>query len=432
MIPADTDAERMVLGCIMLDEACAAETGRLTEEMFYDETNRTVFKAIKTLFEQRKPINTITVTPMLAGKVKPSYILDMTGSVYATAEFNSYVDVLREMAIRRKAIQTLSKDTQLAYDTTNKSFLQDIEEDVFTLAADAITHEEARGIFDVTTNILEQVEARYKAGGTEIIGLSTGFQTLDRYMGGLQPGELVVIAGRPSMGKTALGLNMAVNFAKKYQTQVTIFSLEMTAEQLAYRILSMISKIDSMKIRAGKLTDKEIDYLAAAMSTIGELPLKIIDTPGLGMADIRSMARRIAQANNNKMGMVVIDYLQLARVAGKNIVFEFGQVAKEAKEMAKELNCPVILLSQLSRACDARQNHRPILSDLRESGGIEAAADKVIMLYRDEYYNPDTQDKGIAEVIIAKSRDGSTGAIKMAWLPTLTLFGDLEKYRKEN
>lgn len=432
MIPADTDAERMVLGCIMLDEACAAETGRLTEEMFYDETNRTVFKAIKTLFEQRKPINTITVTPMLAGKVKPSYILDMIGSVYATAEFNSYVDVLREMAIRRKAIQTLSKDTQLAYDTTNKSFLQDIEEDVFTLAADAITHEEARGIFDVTTNILEQVEARYKAGGTEIIGLSTGFQTLDRYMGGLQPGELVVIAGRPSMGKTALGLNMAVNFAKKYQTQVTIFSLEMTAEQLAYRILSMISKIDSMKIRAGKLTDKEIDYLAAAMSTIGELPLKIIDTPGLGMADIRSMARRIAQANNNKMGMVVIDYLQLARVAGKNIVFEFGQVAKEAKEMAKELNCPVILLSQLSRACDARQNHRPILSDLRESGGIEAAADKVIMLYRDEYYNPDTQDKGIAEVIIAKSRDGSTGAIKMAWLPTLTLFGDLEKYRKEN
>lgn len=432
MIPADTDAERMVLGCIMLDEACAAETGRLTEEMFYDETNRTVFKAIKTLFEQRKPINTITVTPMLAGKVKPSCILDMIGSVYATAEFNSYVDVLREMAIRRKAIQTLSKDTQLAYDTTNKSFLQDIEEDVFTLAADAITHEEARGIFDVTTNILEQVEARYKAGGTEIIGLSTGFQTLDRYMGGLQPGELVVIAGRPSMGKTALGLNMAVNFAKKYQTQVTIFSLEMTAEQLAYRILSMISKIDSMKIRAGKLTDKEIDYLAAAMSTIGELPLKIIDTPGLGMADIRSMARRIAQANNNKMGMVVIDYLQLARVAGKNIVFEFGQVAKEAKEMAKELNCPVILLSQLSRACDARQNHRPILSDLRESGGIEAAADKVIMLYRDEYYNPDTQDKGIAEVIIAKSRDGSTGAIKMAWLPTLTLFGDLEKYRKEN
>lgn len=430
-IPQNIEAEMAVLGCILLDEDCAAEIDRLDESMFYDRDTKEVFKAIKKLSAQKVKIDTVSVFPLVKDKLSILYLLQLTGSIPTTANFDSYVDIIRDMAVRRKTIATLSECLKKASDVGCADFLEMTEEQVFTLAADSVKAEEYRKMSDIAVEIIDEVDESLKQGGKLLLGKTTGFPSLDKYTGGMMEGELIVVAGRPSMGKTAFALNIARNFAKKVKEPITIFSLEMTAKQLAYRFAAMETKIDSMRIRTGQMKDKEVEEFAVFMSDVIEMPITVVDTPGLTMADIRSRARRIARDNGNKMGLVIIDYLQLVRISGKNIVFEYGQVAKEAKEMAKELNCTVILLSQLSRSCEMRNNKRPIMSDLRESGDIEAAADKIIMLYRDEAYYPDTDEKGIAEILVEKGRDSGTGIFKMAWLPTLTLFGELETKRKE-
>lgn len=431
MLPADIEAEKIVLGCMLLDSECVSEADTLNESMFYDDVNRAIFTAIKTLRAQKKVVSTVTVLPLLKGKVDVSYLLELTGSLPSTAYFTGYVDVIREMDMRRKAIKAMHDCSAMALDLKCADFVERIEQTAFELATNSIKADEYRSITDVAAEVEDEVDQNIKSGGKALIGKPTGFASLDNYIGGMQNGELIVIAARPSMGKTAFALNIARNFAKKVREPIAIFSLEMTAKQLAYRLASMESGVDSVKLRTGNMGQDEADRFATLMSNVMDMKMSIVDTPGLSMADIRSRARRIAKDNGNRLGLVIIDYLQLIKIPGKNIVYEYGQVAREAKEMAKELDCTVLLLSQLSRACEARQNHKPLMSDIRESGDIEAAADKILMLYRDEYYNPDTADKGITEVIIAKGRDNGTGIVKMAWIPTLTLFGELERHRKE-
>ncbi|ADL08960.1 replicative DNA helicase [Thermosediminibacter oceani] len=435
--PHNMEAEQSVLGSMLLSrEAIYVALERLKSEDFYIEAHRRIFDIIAELHENRDPVDLITVTEALRSRKMleevggVTYLTNLTEVVPTPANIAQYCKIVEEKALLRRLIETASKILSLAYEPKDdvEELLDEAERRIFGIVqkrrVDNFHH-----IKDVLLATFERIEQLYNSKGG-ITGVPTGFPDLDAMTSGLQPSDLILVAARPSMGKTAFALNIAQNAAIRHRIPVAIFSLEMSKEQLVQRMLCAESNVDSHKLRTGRLEEDDWPRLARAMGPLSEAPIYIDDTPGITCLEIRAKARRLKAEKG--LGLVVIDYLQLiaGRGQSENRQQEISEISRSLKALARELNVPVVALSQLSRAPDVRADHRPVLSDLRESGSQEQDSDLVAFLYREDYYNPDTDRKNIAEVIIAKQRNGPTGKVELVWLSQYTKFVSIEKHRQ--
>jgi len=434
--PHNIEAEQSVLGAMLLNrETIPTVTEIIKPEDFYREDNREIFEAILDLYDQAEPIDLITVSEQL--KLRGTmdeiggleYLTYLANSVPTTANARHYAQIVEEKSILRQLIKASSEIANMSYEASEEVtyVLDKAEKNIF----DILQKRNFKGLIpikDVLVETFNKLEELYNNKG-HITGIPTGFADLDFKTSGLQNSDLIFIAARPAMGKTAFALNIAQYAAINRKIPVAIFSLEMSKEQLVNRMLCCEAMVDSQKMRTGKLEDDDWQKIAKALGPLSEAPIYIDDTPGISIMEIRAKCRRLKLEKN--LGLVVIDYLQLLQGRGKseNRQQEISEISRSLKIMAKEINVPVITLSQLSRAPEARADHRPMLSDLRESGSIEQDADIVMFLYRDDYYNPDTDKKNIAEVILAKHRNGSTGTVELVWLGQYTKFANLEKFR---
>ncbi|MCX7923020.1 MAG: replicative DNA helicase [Clostridia bacterium] len=434
--PQNIEAEQSVVGSMLLDkEVIPSITEILKSEDFYREDHREIFEAIIDLFDKAKPIDLITVSEQL--KLRGTldsiggleYLTNIATAVPTTANARHYAKIVEEKALLRRLIKASSDIINMGYEAADEvSYILDkAEKGIF----DILQKRNTQGfspIRDVLIDTFNRLEELYNSKGN-ITGIPTGFIDLDYKTSGLQNSDLILIAARPAMGKTAFVLNIAQYAAVHAKVPVAIFSLEMSKDQLVNRMLCCESMVDSQKMRTGKLEDSDWQKVARALGPLSEAPIYIDDTPGISITEIRAKCRRLKLEKN--LGMVVIDYLQLMQGKGKNESRqqEVSEISRSLKILAKELNIPVLTLSQLSRGPETRTDHRPILSDLRESGAIEQDADIVMFLYRDDYYNPDTEKKNIAEAIIAKNRHGATGTVELVWLGQYTKFGNLDKFR---
>ncbi len=434
--PQNLEAEQSVLGSMLLDkEAIPAVTEILKSEDFYREDHREIFEAVLDLFAKAEPVDLITVSEQL--KLRGNldnvggleYLSNIATSVPTTANVRHYAKIVEEKSILRSLIRVSNEISNISYDASEEVavVLDRAEKGIF----DILQKRNLKGfahIKDVLVDAFMKLEELYNSKGA-VTGIPTGFNDLDLKTSGLQNSDLILIAARPAMGKTAFALNIAQYAAVHAHVPVAVFSLEMAKEQLVNRMLCSEAMVDSQKMRTGKLEDQDLQKLARALGPLSESQIYIDDTPGTSMMEIRAKCRRLKLEKN--LGLIIIDYLQLMQGKGKteNRQQEISEISRSLKILAKEINVPVITLSQLSRAPEARADHRPMLSDLRESGAIEQDADLVMFLYRDDYYNPDTEKKNIAEVIIAKHRSGSTGTVELVWLGQYTKFGNLEKFR---
>ncbi|HOM01337.1 MAG TPA: replicative DNA helicase [Acetivibrio sp.] len=435
--PQNIEAEQSVLGAILLDkEVLSSVTEIISSQDFYREDHREIFEAIMDLYEKAEPIDLITVSEQLKtrgsleGVGGLEYLTNLASSVPTTANAKHYAKIVEEKSILRRLIKASTEIVNMGYEASEEvSYVLDkAEKNIF----DVLQKRNTQGfapIKDVLVDTFNRLEELYNNKGF-ITGIPTGFVDLDYKTAGLQNSDLVLIAARPAMGKTSFVLNIAQNAAIHARVPVAVFSLEMSKEQLVNRMLCCEAMVDSQKMRTGKLEDSDWQKVARALGPLSEAPIYIDDTPGLSVMEIRAKCRRLKIEKD--LGLVVIDYLQLMQGRGKteSRQQEISEISRSLKILAKEINVPVLTLSQLSRAPELRADHRPILSDLRESGAIEQDADIVMFLYRDDYYNPDTEKKNIAEVIIAKHRNGSTGTVELAWLGQYTKFANLEKYRE--
>ena len=408
----------------------------LKEEDFYREDNKAIYTAIMNLYNKAEPIDIITVKSELAslGKLESvgglEYLAELPEKVPTTANVDKYIKIVEEKSVLRSLIKTSNELITLGYDDTQEvdSIIDVAEKKIFNL----MQNRNQKGytpIKDVLVETFAQLEQLYNQK-QHITGVPTGFADLDYKTSGLHESDLVLIAARPAMGKSAFAINIAANAALKSNTPVVIFSLEMSKEQIVNRILCSEAMVDSNKIRTGKVDDDDWAKLAGALGPLSEAEIYIDDTPGISITEIRAKCRKLKLEKN--IGLVVIDYLQLVQGSSKKNSSreqEISEISRSLKILAKEINVPVIALSQLSRAAEQRPDHRPMLSDLRESGAIEQDADIVMFLYRDDYYNPDTEKKNIAEVILAKHRGGSTGTVELLWLGNFTKFANIERYR---
>ncbi|GAE87754.1 replicative DNA helicase [Acetivibrio straminisolvens] len=435
--PQNIEAEQSVIGAILLDkEVLSSVTEIISSQDFYREDHREIFEAIMDLYEKAEPIDLITVSEQL--KIRGSlegvggleYLTNLASSVPTTANAKHYAKIVEEKSILRKLIRASSEIVNMGYEASEEvSYVLDrAEKSIF----DVLQKRNTQGfspIKEVLIDTFNRLEELYNNKG-HITGIPTGFVDLDFKTAGLQNSDLVLIAARPAMGKTSFVLNIAQYAAVHARVPVAIFSLEMSKEQLVNRMLCCEAMVDSQKMRTGKLEDSDWQKVARALGPLSEAPIYIDDTPGVSVTEIRAKCRRLKIEKD--LGLVVIDYLQLMQGRGKteSRQQEISEISRSLKILAKEINVPVLTLSQLSRAPELRADHRPILSDLRESGAIEQDADIVMFLYRDDYYNPDTEKKNIAEVIVAKHRNGSTGTVELAWLGQYTKFANLEKFRE--
>lgn len=437
--PQNVEAEQSVLGAILLDkEVLTNITEIITGNDFYREDHKEIFEAVIDLYEKAEPIDLITVAERL--KLRGTldsvggleYLTNLANVVPTTANAKHYAKIVEEKAILRNLIKVSSSIVNMGYEASEEvSYVLDkAEKGIF----DLLQNRNTQGfvpIKDVLVDTFNRLEELYNSSG-HITGIPTGFADLDYKTAGLHNSDLILIAARPAMGKTAFVLNIAQYAAIHSKVPVAVFSLEMSREQLVNRMLACEAMVDSQRMRTGKLEDSDWQKVARALGPLSEAPIYIDDTPGTTMMEIRAKCRRLKIEKN--LGLVVIDYLQLMQGKGgkssDNRQQEISEISRSLKILAKEINVPVITLSQLSRAPEQRQDHRPILSDLRESGAIEQDADIVMFLYRDDYYNPDTDKKNIAEAIIAKHRAGSTGTVELAWLGQYTKFANLEKFRE--
>jgi len=432
--PHNIEAEQSVLGCMLLDKEVVPSIAEILKtEDFYREDHREIYDAIMDLFQRAEPIDLITVSEQLKqrGTLENvgglEYLTNIATSVPTTANAKHYAGIVEEKALLRKLIKTSSEIINMGYEASEEVaiLLDKAEKNIF----DIIQGRNTQGfshIKDVLVDTFNHLEELYNNKGF-VTGIPTGFTDLDYKTAGLQNSDLILVAARPAMGKTSFALNIAQHAAIHSNIPVAIFSLEMSKEQLVSRILCSEVMIDSHKMKIGKLEDDDWQKMARALGPLSEAPIYIDDTPGLSVMDIRAKCRRLKLEKG--LGLVVIDYLQLMQGRGKseNRQQEISEISRSLKILAKEINIPVITLSQLSRAPEARADHRPMLSDLRESGAIEQDADLVMFLYRDDYYNPDTEKKNIAEVIIAKHRSGSTGTVELRWFGEYTKFVNLKK-----
>ncbi|MFU0799972.1 MAG: replicative DNA helicase [Xylanivirga thermophila] len=437
--PHSLEAEQSVLGSMLLDkEAVATAFEFLNADDFYVDAHREIFDAILNIYDRGAPVDLITLIEELRqrGTIEAvggtKYITDLSMTVPSTANIGFYIKIIEEKSILRKLIKASSeivKDSYVAQEDVD-IILDNAEKKIF----DILQRKSTRDFESIKTVLLEtysKIEDMSRNKG-KIIGVPTGFIDFDQRTSGLQPSDFVLIAARPSMGKTTFALNIAQYAAVREKVPVAIFSLEMAKDQLVQRMLSAESNVELQKIRTGELDEEDWLKLVQAAGPLSQAPIFIDDTPGMSVMEIRSKARRLKLEHG--LGMIVIDYLQLMSGRGKteSRQQEISEISRSLKALARELDVPVVTLSQLSRAPEARTDHRPMLSDLRESGAIEQDADVVVFLYRDEYYNPDSEKKNIAEVIISKQRNGPTGTLELVWLGQFTKFVNYERSRQES
>ena len=436
VLPHSIEAEQSVIGSMLMDkEAIIAASEIVTARDFYQQQYGIMFETMVELFNEGKPVDLVTLQDRLKEKDVPpevsslDFVRDIITTVPTSANVKSYANIVREKAVLRRLIKVNEEIANTCYAGKEplEQILASTEKSVFDLLQSRSSGEFVP-IRQVALNVLEKIEAASKTQGT-VTGIPTGFIDLDYKTSGMQPSDFVLIAARPSMGKTAFVLNLVDHVAVRKGLPCMIFSLEMSKEQLVNRMLAMESNVDSQKLRTGNLTDSDWDAIVEGIGVIGNSKLVIDDTPGISITELRSKCRKMKLEQG--LSMIIIDYLQLMSGSGgkssESRQQEISEISRSLKALAREMNAPVVALSQLSRACETRTDHRPMLSDLRESGAIEQDADVVMFLYRDDYYNKDTDMPNIAEVIIAKQRNGPIGTVNLLWQPDFTKFVNLEK-----
>ena len=435
VLPHSIEAEQSVIGSMLMDrDAIIAASETVTADDFYQRQYGVMFEAMLELFNEGKPVDLVTLQNVLKEKDVPpevcslDVVRDIMNTVPTSANVRSYAKIVHEKAVMRRLIKINEEIANTCYAGKDKleDILADTEKQIFHLLQSRGT-EEFTPIRQVALNVLDKIEMATRSKST-VTGVATGFIDLDYRTSGLQPSDLVLVAARPSMGKTAFVLNIADHTAVRHEKTCLIFSLEMSKEQLVNRMLAMESNVDSQKLRTGTLTDADWDAVVEGIGTIGNSKLIIDDTPGISIMELRSKCRKVKLEHG--LDLVMIDYLQLMTGSGRsgdNRQQEISEISRSLKALAREINAPVIALSQLSRACESRPDHRPMLSDLRESGAIEQDADVVMFLYRDDYYNKDSDTPNVAEVIIAKQRNGPIGTVNLGWKPELTRFVNMAK-----
>ena len=435
VLPHSIEAEQSVIGAMLMDrDAIIAASEIITEEDFYQRQYGVMFQCMVELFNEGQAVDVVNLQNRLKEKDVPPEVAsletlrDIITTVPTSANVRAYAGIVREKSMLRRLIRVNEEIANTCY--AGKEKLEDIlshtEKAVFDLLQSRMGGDFVP-IRQVALNVLEKIEMASKTKDT-VTGIPTGFIDLDYKTSGLQPSDFILIAARPSMGKTAFVLNLVDYVAVKKRRPCMIFSLEMSKEQLVNRMLSMESNVDSQKLRTGTLTDEDWDAVVEGLGIIGNSTLTIDDTPGISISELRSKCRK--KKLESGLDLVIIDYLQLMSGSSRRSESrqqEISEISRSLKALARELNAPVIALSQLSRACETRTDHRPMLSDLRESGAIEQDADVVMFLYRDDYYNKDTDNPNVAEVIIAKQRNGPIGTINLVWMPEYTKFANMAR-----
>jgi len=436
MPPQNLDAESSVIGAVLLDkEALLSAVEILAPEDFYDQRNATIFRAILALFEKRTPIDLVTLTDQLEREKElenaggRSYIVSIVNSTPSAANVVHYANIVRDKAILRRLITSAVTISGLGFDEEEDvSVVLDKAEQSLFAVSQRFFRQKFIPLKDVLTEAFDRIDKIHKEKGA-LRGLPTGFRDLDAKLAGLQKSDLIIIAARPSMGKTSLALNIAEHISVEEKIPVAFFSLEMSKEQLVDRLISSQAGVDSWKLRTGNLSDEDFPKIGYAMGTLSEAPFFIDDSPGLTVTEIRAKARRLQMEEN--LGVVFVDYLQLIeghKTSGDiNRVQEISEISRSLKNLARELNVPVVAMSQLSRAVEHRPNKRPQLSDLRESGSIEQDSDVVAFIYREDYYDDKTDKKGITEILIRKHRNGPIGNVELFFNAEQMRFRDLAK-----
>ncbi len=430
--PHSLEAEQSVLGGLMADPDAWERVGdNVGEEDFYRRDHKLIFAAIRSLADENEAVDILTVSECLADKGAldsvggMTYLGELTTTTPSAANIAAYAGIVRERAVLRSLIAVGTEIAQAGYQTEGRSaaeLLEHAEQKVFEMSERTMrTQAGFHAIRDVLVDVMDRIDLLYKSE-SDITGVSTGFDDLDEKTSGLQPSDLIIVAGRPSMGKTAFAMNLVEEAAIKGQMAVAVFSMEMPAEQLTMRMLSSLGRIDQHKVRTGKLEHEDWPRLTSALSILNETDIFIDDTPALTPGDLRARCRRLKRESN--LGLIVVDYLQLMQVVGgkENRATELSEISRGLKALAKELNVPVIALSQLNRSLEQRTDKRPQMSDLRESGAIEQDADVILFIYRDEVYNENSEHKGKAEIIIGKQRNGPIGKITLTFLGQHTRF----------
>ncbi len=434
--PHSFEAEQSILGGLMLDnQSWDKVSTKLCEADFYRTEHRTLFKAIVDLVKRSQPFDVVTLLDNLKSNNDldaaggETYLFEIANNTPSVANVTAYADIVREKSVQRQLIFIASEIADSAYNPAGREvaeLLDLAETKVFAIAEQTATDGGPESIKSILVRAVEKIDELYQ-NGDALTGLATGLSDLDAKTSGLQPSDLIIVAGRPSMGKTTLVMNMAEHAAIKGGKPVLVFSMEMPADSLAMRMMSSLGRIDQHHIRTGKLTDDDWPRVTSAVHMLSEAPLFIDDSAGLSPAEMRARARRLAK-EHGQLGLVVVDYLQLMKVPGfraENRTAEISEISRSLKSLAKELKVPVVALSQLNRSLEQRQDKRPVMSDLRESGAIEQDADLICFIYRDEVYNENSPDAGTAEIIIAKQRNGPIGKVKVSFLGKYTRFEDL-------
>lgn len=438
-LPHSIEAEQSVIGSMIIDRGAIAKVSeKLNEDDFYRDGHKVLFKAILEMFKEDMAVDLVTLLEYLKSTDKlekaggVTYVTEVSSSVPTTANIESYIKIVSEKSTLRKLIKASTKIIEDSYGKQGEvaNVLDSAEKKIFDIAEKRSTSD-----FEPLSQVLErgflEIERLFNNKG-EITGVGSGFKDLDAKTSGFQKGDMVLIAARPSMGKTTFALNIAEYAALREGRSVVIFSLEMSKEQLAYKLLCSEANVDMLKLRTGALEDRDWENIARATGPLSKAKIYIDDTAGVSVMEMRSKCRRLKMEYG--IDLILIDYLQLmsgSSGSSDNRQQEVSEISRSIKALAKEMECPVIALSQLSRAPEQRADHRPMLSDLRESGSIEQDADLVMFLYRDEYYNKETEDKNVAECIVAKQRNGPVGTVKMAFLGALSKFGDLDVIHQE-
>ena len=442
--PHSIEAEQSILGGLLLDNSKWDVVGdKVIEDDFYRQDHRLLFRVVSRLATSGNPIDVITVSEELQrlGELENAggmgYLAELAEKTPSASNVRSYANIVHERAVLRRLIQVSGEISDSAFNPTGRStneLLDDAERKVFKISESSAGQESGpSSVNPVLTKTLERIEELFDAPDG-ITGVTTGFKDLDDMTSGLQPSDLVIVAARPSMGKTAFAMNLVESAIIKAEKSVLVFSMEMPADSILMRMLSSLGQINQTRVRSGKLEEEDWPRLSSAAKMLKDRPLYIDDTAGLSPTEVRSRARRVARELKGDIGMIMIDYLQLMQIPGMNEgrTAEISEISRSLKALAKEMNCPVVALSQLNRGLESRTDKRPMNSDLRESGAIEQDADVIMFIYRDEYYNEESPDKGIAEIIIGKQRNGPIGKVKLQFQGQFTKFNDLSHVDYDN
>ncbi len=434
--PHSIEAEQAVLGGVMLENTAWERISELVSETdFYRHDHRLIFRALIRLASRNQPFDVVTLAEDLdrEGLVDQvgglAYLGQLAKNTPSAANISAYAQIIRERSTLRQLISTSSEIADTAFNPKGmqaNEVLDDAERKIFAIAESRPKTGGPESVNTLLTKAIDRIDTLFNSDGA-ITGLSTGFTDLDEMTSGLQPADLIIVAGRPSMGKTTFAMNLVENAVLRSEKAVLVFSLEMPGDSLIMRMLSSLGRIDQTKVRSGRLEDEDWPRLTSAVNLLNDRKLFIDDTAGLSPMEMRARARRVVREHGD-LALIMIDYLQLMRVGGtasENRTNEISEISRSLKALAKEFNVPVVALSQLNRSLEQRPNKRPINSDLRESGAIEQDADVIMFVYRDEVYHPDTQDKGIAEIIIGKQRNGPIGSSRLAFLGKYTRFENL-------